>query len=58
MTRSGIAWQMPAAHPRKTLAAQRLLAATPDLQRPQLTHQLFKAYWQVRGPASVSFHHL
>jgi 2-hydroxychromene-2-carboxylate isomerase len=35
----------PAAHPRRTVEAMRLLVAAPDAARPALTHALYRAYW-------------
>ena len=36
---------MPAAHPRRSVEAMRLLIGTPDVQRPALSRALFRAYW-------------
>ncbi|MCA9690209.1 MAG: 2-hydroxychromene-2-carboxylate isomerase [Myxococcales bacterium] len=36
---------MPAAHPRRTVAAMRLCVAADDATRPALSQALFRAYW-------------
>ena len=36
---------LPSAHPRRTVSAMRLLCAVSDVQRPALSHRLFRAYW-------------
>ena len=43
--RFGVPLVRPAAHPRRTVDAQRLLVAAPDALRPALTHALYRAYW-------------
>jgi len=43
----GVALRYPAQHPRRTLEAMRLLTATSDpARRAQLSHALYRAYWQ------------
>ncbi len=41
----GVPLRFPAAHPRRTVSAMRLIAGAPAAQRPALTHALFRAYW-------------
>jgi 2-hydroxychromene-2-carboxylate isomerase len=41
----GVELAMPAAHPRRSVEAMRLLVAAPEEKRPGLTHALFRAYW-------------
>ena len=36
----------PDEHPRRTVAAMRLLVATPHDKRPALTRRLYRAYWE------------
>jgi 2-hydroxychromene-2-carboxylate isomerase len=43
--RADVPLTMPAAHPRRSVEAMRLLIACPDAQRPALTHALYRAYW-------------
>jgi 2-hydroxychromene-2-carboxylate isomerase len=43
--RFGVPLVEPAAHPRRTVEAMRLLVAAPDAARPALTHALYRAYW-------------
>jgi 2-hydroxychromene-2-carboxylate isomerase len=46
LSRFGVPLNWPAAHPRKSLHAQRLLHAVSDDDRPHLTHALYRAYWR------------
>lgn len=41
----GVPLEMPAAHPRRSVEAMRLLVAAPEAVRPALTHALYRAYW-------------
>jgi 2-hydroxychromene-2-carboxylate isomerase len=41
----GVPLEMPAAHPRRSVEAMRLLVAAPESVRPALTHALYRAYW-------------
>jgi 2-hydroxychromene-2-carboxylate isomerase len=41
----GVPLNFPAAHPRRTVSAMRLVAGAPEARRPALTHALFRAYW-------------
>ncbi|MCA9543024.1 MAG: 2-hydroxychromene-2-carboxylate isomerase, partial [Myxococcales bacterium] len=43
--RLGVELTMPAAHPRRSVEAMRLLTACPDAARPALSHALYRAYW-------------
>ena len=42
---AGIPLEFPAEHPRRTVAAMRLLLAVDDQHRADLTADLFRAYW-------------
>lgn len=41
----GVAMTFPAEHPRRTVAAMRLLVAVSGALRQQLSHALYRAYW-------------
>ena len=43
--RQGVALNLPAGHPRRTVNAMRLILAAPPDARPALTHALYAAYW-------------
>ena len=43
--REGVPLNMPAAHPRRSVEAMRLLLGAPEGARAALTHALFRAYW-------------
>lgn len=43
--RWGVPLELPAAHPRRTVDAMRLLVAADEARRPALTHALYRAYW-------------
>lgn len=42
---AGVALEIPAAHPRRTVDAMRLCVAAPDALRPAVARALFAAYW-------------
>ena len=42
----GVPLSPPPEHPRRTVAAMRLLVAADEESRPHLAHRLFEAYWQ------------